>query len=340
MRYLKLVLPVLIGALLLASSSLAWAQDGRIFVRFDAVGSALDSLEAARSRFDSAVLEYGDLEQAGSVEMEGVFAECREQVGVAADEERRCRLQAARRLSVEQVVEIKADLIKEGLWELQLVVWAPDSNSMVFSSFVELEGAELKEVARAGLPLLARKYLCFRGQDAACDGGALAELEPEREMKIVERKSRKDSPTQDLAAQASDTEAALLTPKAPAHLSSPPAQASYSITGLAWTVSQAGHGSHHPGLKDTVLVHYSGWDSTGKLLDSSVARGEPTRFPVNAVIPGFAEALQDMVEGERRMVWIPEALAYEGKANMPAGMLIFEIELISIEATHQAVESW
>jgi FKBP-type peptidyl-prolyl cis-trans isomerase len=30
-------------------------------------------------------------------------------------------------------------------------------------------------------------------------------------------------------------------------------------------------------------------------------------------------------------VWIPEELAYRGAAGMPAGMLVFDIELIAIQ---------
>jgi peptidylprolyl isomerase len=80
-----------------------------------------------------------------------------------------------------------------------------------------------------------------------------------------------------------------------------------------------------------VTVHYSGWTTDGKLFDSSVARGEPTTFPLNRVIPGWTEGLQLMVVGERRRFWIPEKLAYKGAAGAPKGMLVFDVELISFE---------
>ena len=38
-----------------------------------------------------------------------------------------------------------------------------------------------------------------------------------------------------------------------------------------------------------------------------------------------------MVEGESRRFWVPEHLAYKGQAGAPAGMLVFDIELIRIE---------
>jgi FKBP-type peptidyl-prolyl cis-trans isomerase len=40
--------------------------------------------------------------------------------------------------------------------------------------------------------------------------------------------------------------------------------------------------------------------------------------------------VQLMVEGERRRFWIPSRLAYDGKPGMPAGMLVFDVELLKI----------
>jgi peptidylprolyl isomerase len=37
-----------------------------------------------------------------------------------------------------------------------------------------------------------------------------------------------------------------------------------------------------------------------------------------------------MVEGEKTRFWIPENLAYKGQARAPAGMLVFDVELIKI----------
>ena len=48
------------------------------------------------------------------------------------------------------------------------------------------------------------------------------------------------------------------------------------------------------------------------------------------VIPGWTEGVQLMVEGEKTRFWIPQKLAYDGQAGAPAGMLVFDVELISI----------
>jgi FKBP-type peptidyl-prolyl cis-trans isomerase len=67
------------------------------------------------------------------------------------------------------------------------------------------------------------------------------------------------------------------------------------------------------------------------MFDSSIPRGQAIEFPLNAVIPGWTEAVQLMVVGEKRLVWIPEELAYKGQPDAPAGMLVFEIELLEIK---------
>jgi peptidylprolyl isomerase len=66
------------------------------------------------------------------------------------------------------------------------------------------------------------------------------------------------------------------------------------------------------------------------MFDSSVKRGEPSSFPLNGVIPGWTEGVQLMVEGEKARFWIPERIAYGGAFGKPAGMLVFDIELIQI----------
>jgi peptidylprolyl isomerase len=45
-----------------------------------------------------------------------------------------------------------------------------------------------------------------------------------------------------------------------------------------------------------------------------------------------------MVEGEKRRFWIPEALAYKG-AREPKGMLVFDVELLSILGTPPDVKA-
>ena len=116
----------------------------------------------------------------------------------------------------------------------------------------------------------------------------------------------------------------------PPHVGGPPPQATRTASGLAYLVLAPGVGSRRPTRGDRVEIHYTGWTTDGRMFDSSVARGQPATFPVSGVIPGFAEALELMVPGQRMRVWIPEDLAYGGRPGPPSGMLVFDIELIRI----------
>jgi FKBP-type peptidyl-prolyl cis-trans isomerase len=119
--------------------------------------------------------------------------------------------------------------------------------------------------------------------------------------------------------------------KPPADVSAPPADAKKTASGLAYKVLSPGSGTRHPLASSTVMVHYSGWTTDGKLFDSSVLRGEPISFPLNGVIKGWTEGVALMVEGEKARFWIPESLAYQGQPGGPKGMLVFDVELIKIQ---------
>jgi peptidylprolyl isomerase len=116
---------------------------------------------------------------------------------------------------------------------------------------------------------------------------------------------------------------------APADVAAPPADAEKTATGLASKVLKPGTGEK-PTAEDTVEVHYSGWTTDGRMFDSSVKRGRTAKFPLGGVIAGWTEGLQLMKEGEQRRFWIPEELAYKGRPGKPAGMLVFDVELIKV----------
>ncbi len=117
---------------------------------------------------------------------------------------------------------------------------------------------------------------------------------------------------------------------APADVKTPPADAQRTASGLAYKVLQPGTGTRHPKKTDEVTVSYTGWTTDGKMFDSSVARGKPSSFPLDRVIPGWTEGVQLMVEGEKMRFWIPQSLAYQGN-QAPYGMLVFDVELIKIK---------
>lgn len=120
-------------------------------------------------------------------------------------------------------------------------------------------------------------------------------------------------------------------PEAPADVAAPPADAEVTPSGLATRVLEAGDGKRKPTADSVVIAHYTGWTTDGKAFDSSVSRGRPATFPLNRVIPGWTEGLQLMSVGETRRFWIPEDLAYRGRPGRPAGMLVFDVELLGIK---------
>lgn len=106
-------------------------------------------------------------------------------------------------------------------------------------------------------------------------------------------------------------------------------------SGLQYEVITQGQGKK-PKATDRVKVHYRGTLIDGTEFDSSYRRNEPSVFPVNAVIPGWTEALTLMTTGSKWRVVIPPNLAYGefGAGNVigPNETLVFDIELISIES--------
>ena len=104
-------------------------------------------------------------------------------------------------------------------------------------------------------------------------------------------------------------------------------------SGLQYEIIKEGSGAK-PKATDKVRVHYHGTLINGVVFDSSVDRGEPAEFPLNAVIPGWTEILQLMPVGSKWRVVIPSELAYgsrgAGDVIRPNMTLIFEIELLDI----------
>lgn len=104
-------------------------------------------------------------------------------------------------------------------------------------------------------------------------------------------------------------------------------------SGLQYEIIKEGSGAK-PKATDKMRVHYHGTLINGIVFDSSVERGEPAEFPLNAVIPGWTEILQLMPVGSKWRVVIPSELAYgsrgAGDVIRPNMTLIFEIELLDI----------
>ena len=132
-----------------------------------------------------------------------------------------------------------------------------------------------------------------------------------------------------------EVKAAPKPPQVPADVAAAPSDATTTESGLAmkFMTKSDSEGRMQPGPISLVQVNYTGWTTDGKMFDSSVTRGRPAMFPLNRVIAGWTEGLQLMAEGDTARLWVPEELAYKGLAGKPAGMLVFDVELIKVMPT-------
>ena len=123
-------------------------------------------------------------------------------------------------------------------------------------------------------------------------------------------------------------------PATPPELTSPPAGAIKTVSGLAYQVLKAGGSAGHPSLKNKVMVHFSCWRTDGRLFESTEMGNHPALVTLATAPAGWREALPLMTVGEKTRFWIPAALAFgEKPANRfnPPGDLVYDIELLSIQ---------
>ena len=104
-----------------------------------------------------------------------------------------------------------------------------------------------------------------------------------------------------------------------------------SPRGVVSIVVQKGTGTVHPRPNDYVEVKYAGWTRTGELFEG--APGEPRYLEMNQIVPGLAEGLAAMVEGEKRHLRVPAELAYGRRpdfVNAPRDEMTFDVELVRV----------
>ena len=109
-------------------------------------------------------------------------------------------------------------------------------------------------------------------------------------------------------------------------------------TGVAVHVLEHGPDGPGQGARPTsgsvVMIHYHGTLSDGTVFDSTLG-GEPVKFPLAQVIPGWRDGVLNMHQGETAMLGIPPEQAYgpEGTPDgrIPGGStLFFKIQLVEI----------
>ncbi|MES1156870.1 MAG: FKBP-type peptidyl-prolyl cis-trans isomerase [Alphaproteobacteria bacterium] len=91
-----------------------------------------------------------------------------------------------------------------------------------------------------------------------------------------------------------------------------------------------------PTAESVVLVQYEGKLPDGTTFDSSLAHGQPAQFPLNQVVSGFSEAIQQMRPGDEIIAYFPPALGYGERGQPPIippnSALQFRIQLLAFQA--------
>jgi len=121
-------------------------------------------------------------------------------------------------------------------------------------------------------------------------------------------------------------------PKAPELTA--PADAEKLPSGVSVKTLVKGTGTQSPKIEDTVKLRISLWSPSGELLQSTDEDGRPAELPLDKLrIGGLPDAIKTMVAGERKVAWIPAAVAFGGSLppGAPAGGIVVEVELLSFK---------
>ncbi|MGH8254250.1 MAG: FKBP-type peptidyl-prolyl cis-trans isomerase, partial [Steroidobacteraceae bacterium] len=104
-------------------------------------------------------------------------------------------------------------------------------------------------------------------------------------------------------------------------------------SGIVLNTLIAGTGDS-PTAEDEVEVQYEGKLVDGTVFDSSIKRGNPATFKLNAVVPCWTEGLQHMHLGGKSTLICPPELAYGDNGRPPpipgGSTLIFQVQLMKI----------
>lgn len=121
--------------------------------------------------------------------------------------------------------------------------------------------------------------------------------------------------------------AAIEKPVPPADLTAPPADAERLDGGLLTKKLADGTGAEHPAADSLARVSFTVWKSDGKLVQH-VPSPQSLTLGVSKMIPGWGTAVQLMVVGERRRVWIPQELS--GGKLKEGESYVIDTELLDI----------
>ena len=105
-------------------------------------------------------------------------------------------------------------------------------------------------------------------------------------------------------------------------------------SGVQYKIVKKGTGKT-PKAKETITVNYRGTLLDGTEFDSSYKRGKPDSFKLSDMIAGFSEAMTQIPDGSKVVIYIPTRYAYADKGAdgvPPYAALIFEVELNAVKS--------
>lgn len=101
-------------------------------------------------------------------------------------------------------------------------------------------------------------------------------------------------------------------------------------SGLMYRVLKQGDGSVSPGKNDIVTLHNHATFTDGFVFSDTYEKNTPTTVPVKAALPGIAEALEKMHEGDKWEVVLPPNLLTGKTGSLANRTITVELELIKI----------
>jgi hypothetical protein len=93
-------------------------------------------------------------------------------------------------------------------------------------------------------------------------------------------------------------------PPAPADVATPPPDAEKTASGLVMKVEQPGSGTERVQPGQVFVISFAMWDRAGK----PMGHLQHAELNMNALAPGWAEAIVFMAPGETRRLWVPADL--------------------------------
>lgn len=116
----------------------------------------------------------------------------------------------------------------------------------------------------------------------------------------------------------------------PEDVAAAPKDAQTTKSGLATKVIEKGKGTKRPKDLDKVKLIYTSWTPDGQMVETTTHRNAPATFQLDRLMTGWSEGVALMVEGEKRRMWIPEAIGFKGQGG-PKGPVVIDVQLVEIQ---------